>query len=311
MSADLEQLRREHAERVIGPQLMALLERIVRATAPAYPAAEYSDSGTWDSEALADALQEWVEVRLLKRGDLSKLLTRATSMPALRGALTRSFKQFLTNRRRRTSATNLYQRTTKMLRAETEHFAKVGQARRSHEQLWTLRELAEDGLARSRLSIPALVAIACELDDDELEVIRYEETRLKSSPILREPKLRAFVIHLLGEAEGALDQSTIAEVMRRRFGLFELVEVSLEEEGLAAPAPEPRSVEQGDLVASALARLGKARCEELREFYSSPTDPEVLPEAVNVAITLVAEYARSAEEAEAAYDQLIESLLIT
>jgi hypothetical protein len=308
MSADLQQLRREHADEVIGAELQRLLERVVRATARTYPPAEYSDAGTWDSHALADALQDWVEVRLLRRGDLSKMLAGAPSVAALRGALTRSFEQFLANRRRRTSATNLYQRTTKMLRAESDRFARVGQAARSHEQLWTLKADVRATTPPSRMPIPALVAIASELSDDELEVVRYGATSLKSSPILREPKLREFLVHLLDRADGALDQTTIAEVMRRRFGLFELEVVALEADGLAAPAPELRYVEQDDVVASVLVRLGQDRLQELRQFHASADEPDDLPAAVSDTIALVAQYAESPDAAKEIYDRLVESL---
>jgi hypothetical protein len=308
MSADLEQLRREHADQVIGPELQRLLEGVVRATARTYPPAEYSDSGTWDSDALADALQDWVEARLLRRGDLSKMLTAAPSVAGLRGALTRSFEQFLANRRRRTSATNLYQRTTKILREDSTHFARVGQARRSHEQLWTVSELAGMATGSSRLSIPSLVAIASELSDDDLEVVRYGAMSLKSSPILREAKLREFLVHLLGRAEGALDQTTIAEVMRRRFGLVELEVVALEEHDVGATAVELRHVDQDDVVASVLTRLGRDRLDELRQFHTTDADPDDLPSAVSDTIALVAQYADSAEAAEEIYDRLVESL---
>ena len=176
MNATLDQLKEEHAEHVIGPELKTLLERVVRATARAYPPAEYAQAASWDSEALADALQDWVEVRLLRRGDLSKLLAGAPSVEGLRRGLTRSFEQFLTNRRRRTSATNLYQRTTKMLRSDGA-FGKVGQAARSHEQLWTLAELQGTVEGPTMVAVPALVAIAFELDDDRLEVVRYGPSR--------------------------------------------------------------------------------------------------------------------------------------
>jgi hypothetical protein len=308
MSADLEQLRREHTERVIGPELKRLLDRVVRATAPAYPPAEYSDARTWDSQALADALQDWVEVRLLRRGDLSKMLTRAPSLAALRGALTRSFEQFLANRRRRTSATNLYQRTTKMLREKSERFARIGRAARSHEQLWTVAEQAETTRAPSRLSVAALVAIAAELSDDDLEVVRYGPASLKSSPILREPKLCEFLAHLLVRAEGALDQATIADVMRRRFGLFELEEVALEDYDVAAPVTELRQVESDEVVRSVRARLGQDRLQELRQFHAGAAEPDDVPPAVSDTIALVAQYADSAEVAEEIYDRLVESL---
>lgn len=306
MSANLDQLRQEHLEHVIGPELKTLLERVVRATARTYPPAEYAQAASWDSEALADALQDWVEARLLRRGDLSKLLAGAPSVEGLRRGLTRSFEQLLTNRRRRTSATNLYQRTTKMLRTD-DAFAKVGQAARSHEQLWTLAELMDTVNGPSTLAVPALVAVAFELNDDQLEVVRYGPQSLKSSPILREPKLREFLVHLLSRAGGALDQTTIADVMRRRFSLYE-IEVGELDDDVAAGETDLRPVERDDIVKSVLMRLGRERLEELRRFHADEGEPTQLPDAVSSTIALVAEYADSPEAAEEIYDRLVESL---
>lgn len=306
MSATLDQLKQEHAEHVIGPELKTLLERVVRATARTYPPVEYAQAASWDSEALADALQDWVEVRLLRRGDLAKLLAGAPSVEGLRRGLTRSFEQFLTNRRRRTSATNLYQRTTKMLRADGA-FAKVGQASHSHEQLWTLVELQPTVDAPTMVPVPGLVAIAFELDDDDLEVVRYGAQSLKSSPILREPKLREFLLHLLARSGGALDQTTIADVMRRRFSLYEIEVGELDDDGAAAEV-ELRPVERDDVVNSVLMRLGRDRLEELRRFHAEEEEPTGLPDAVSSTIALVAEYADSPEAAEEIYDRLVESL---
>ena len=307
MTPTLEQLKREHAEHVIGPELKTLLERVVRATARAYPAAEYAEAATWDSEALADALQDWVEVRLLKRGDLSKMLVGAPSVEGFRRALTRSFEQFLTNRRRRTSATNLYQRTTKMLRSEPALFTKVGQASRSHQQLWTLAELEDAPSGPSTLAVPTLAAVAFELDDAQLQVVRYGVQSLKSSPILREGKLREFLVHLLSRAEGALDQTTLAEVMRRRFSLYE-IDVSELGDDVIVAENELRPVERDDVVTSVLMRLGRERLEELRAFHTAEGEPQELPDAVSSTIELVAEYADSPEAAEEIYDRLVESL---
>ena len=159
MSISLDDLRREHAEQVIGEELATLLEKVVRATARTYPAAEYSEAGVWNDEALADVLQEWVEVRLLGRGDLSKMLAQAHSLGSFRGALTRSFRQFLANSRERTSSSNLYQRTTRLLHEEKEEFEPVGVSSRSGEQLWTL---ACGSYERSTRSLRALVEAAFE-----------------------------------------------------------------------------------------------------------------------------------------------------
>ena len=55
--SDLDLLRREFASgRAIGPNLYALLWRVVRSTAPQYPPAIYSASQSWDESSLRDLL---------------------------------------------------------------------------------------------------------------------------------------------------------------------------------------------------------------------------------------------------------------
>lgn len=89
---ELDELRREHAELVIGARLADLLSRTVDATAPTYPPTEYSVSGVWDRAALDDAAQDWVLTRLLERGDLAVILESARHIGAVRSMLTKSFR---------------------------------------------------------------------------------------------------------------------------------------------------------------------------------------------------------------------------
>src|SRR5207247_2118643 len=118
MSATLEDLRREHAEHVMGSKLCQVCEDVVRATARTYPASEYAEARAWNMSSLEEALQDWVTVRLLGRGDLSKMLAQAATSGSLRGMLSRSFAHFLVNRRKPSAAANLFKRTTKMLRED-------------------------------------------------------------------------------------------------------------------------------------------------------------------------------------------------
>src|SRR5262249_41248294 len=64
-----------------------------------------------------------------------------------------------------------------------------------------------------------LVQIACELNDDELQGVRYGPFSQKLSPILRDPQLRKFLSHLMKLAQGSLTVGTIIDVMRFRFSL--------------------------------------------------------------------------------------------
>jgi hypothetical protein len=311
MSLTLEELRKEHAELVIGPTLCKLCEDVVRATARMYPASEYSDARVWNKQSLEDALQGWVEVRLLGRGDLSKMLARAAHVGSLRGMLTRSFEQFLVNRRPSSVSGNLYTRTTKMLR-EDSHFVMVGKSAATGEQLWTL---AEGGATeRATVTMRELVAAAFELDDKALKVVRYKPESDYESPILRKPKLKEFLVHLIGRAGGALDQATIAAVMARRFDLATVEWVELESRH-GETAPEANVAEKREVVESIVRRLGQDRVLALQAFHKeSHPDQEIteisdLPGAVTDALAMIAPFARTPEEADEIYDNVVAAII--
>ena len=314
MSASLETLRAEYTEQVIGAELRTLLARIVWATAPAYPASEYSDAGVWNTEALEDALHDWLESRLLRRGDLAAMLTSADSVGQFRSMLTTSFGQLLVNRRRRTSATNLFMRTQAMLRRD-DRFRPVGRAPRAAEQHWGLQEGSD---RQSQLSLAALVRLAAEKKDDELGVVRYGPHSLKSSPILREGGLAAFLLHLLGRAEGTLTLAQIAEVQVRRFNLPRFETVELDADLWASDAPAVSHVEQAEIVSSVLARINLDDVQLLRIFRDADSPAAAagaldlsaaqLHDRLQTIVALLADYAEDAEEARAAFEELLEAV---
>jgi hypothetical protein len=314
---ELEGLRAEHAGQVIGPRLAELLARIVDATAPSYPPSEYSDARVWNRDALDDVLQDWTLTRLLERGDLSVMLAAAGSSGALRGMLTRSFTQHLINRRRRTSATNLFSRTVALLSSDNA-FHAVARASAAGEQRWTLASHPA-GTPASPGTVGRLIKAAGTRTDAELGVVRYGPYALKSSPILRGPALREFVAFLLAEADGDLTAREIFEVMRHRFNLVELPPVELNETLLDLEPPVPTAVETRLLAASVLARVGRRNAELIRAVAAAEGDPLAAADAVGAAPTevaatldafhaLIAEYAESADEAVAVHRQVIESL---
>ena len=254
MTVTLEQLRAEHERVFIGPGLKQLLERVASATARTYPPT-YSDAGVWNDESIADALHGWVTDRLIGRKDLTKLLAGARSVTSLRAGLTRSFEQYLTNGRERSSTTNLYLRTVKMLRSEPD-FARVGNAPKAHKQLWTLA--AEPQHGPSSADLRARLTVAAALSDEDLKVVKYGPFSLKSSPILRRPALKHFLTHLLGGV-GALTPADIIEVMRRRFALVEPESVELAEDvEPSEPAVHDLATQQA-IADSIAARLGAER----------------------------------------------------
>jgi hypothetical protein len=254
MTATLQQLRAEHERDFVGPELKRLLERVASATARRYPPS-YSDAGVWNDESIADALQGWAIDRLIGRKDLTKLLAGARSAASLRAGLTRSFEQYLTNGRERSSATNLYQRTVKMLRTDAD-FQRIGNARKAHEQLWTLA--SDPQQAPSSTELRTRLQVAAELSDEELNVVKYGAFSLKSSPMLRQRDLKRFLVHLLAGI-GALTPADIMEIMRRRFALVEPESMELAEDIEPSEPTVHDQATQEAIARSIAARLGAER----------------------------------------------------
>jgi hypothetical protein len=251
VTVTLQQLRAEHEHDFIGPELKRVLERVASATARTYPPS-YSDAGVWNEESIEDALQGWAIDRLIARRDLTKLIAGARSVASLRAGLTRSFEQYLTNRRGRSSATNLYQRVAKLLRSDAD-FMPVGDAPKAHEQLWKIASDSQDG--PSTTDLRTRLQVAAELSDEDLKVVKYGPFSLKSSPILRAPSLKRFLAHVLAGV-GPLTPADIMEIMRRRFALIEPESVELAEDiELSEPTVHDHATQQA-IAQSVAARLG-------------------------------------------------------
>src|SRR5260370_7797426 len=77
--------------------------------------------------------------RLWGRADLQTMLAGVASTAQLRAALTTSLRQHLTNKRRRSIASNLYKRVLAMLR-DISHFRPVTGSSLAAERRWTLAE---------------------------------------------------------------------------------------------------------------------------------------------------------------------------
>lgn len=249
--SDLDLLRHEfNSDREIGPQLYALLWRIVRAIASQYPPAVYSPSGSWDESTLRDLLHDWIAQRLL-RGDLELLLNSAMDRRRLEAQLVTSLRQLLINGRRRDSALNLYKRTLAMLQDDM-HFEPMDNATAAMRQ-WRL--VGTDHTQPTAETLGDLVRIAYELSDEDLAVERWGSHSLKSSPILRQPQLLRFLLHLFAEADGTLDAARIADVMQHRFSLARQRVVELPEALSANDPPVDLRIAAEDVAQSVLSTL--------------------------------------------------------
>lgn len=314
---NLQELREEHQKYGIGRLLNELLGKIVWATVRQYPALEYSPSGNWDKPTCEDVLEDWVMERLWGRADLQTMLSGVASTAQLRAALTTSLRQHLTNKRRRSIASNLYKRVLAMLR-DISHFRPVTGSSLAAEWRWTL---AENELNDpSILAVHDLVQIACELNDDELQVVRYGPFSQKLSPILRDPQLRKFLSHLMKLAQGSLTVGTIIDVMRFRFSLPTEEHTELDE-NIPSSKPSPGNEAARAIAARAvISRLDHEDVPRLRAYFRSSGDfdeaaekcrctTERVREVVHRAFGAICECSESEDDARSIMNK-VESLLI-
>lgn len=314
---NLAALREEYAqEGGIGRLLRELLSKIVWSTVHQYPPAEYSPYGSWDQPGCEDVLHDWVLERLFGRADLQSMLSSAPNTAQLRAALTTSLRQFLSNKRRRSVASNLYKRIVALMRDDSQ-FMLVGAMSSIKEQRWGL---AGNNGQCSELSIDELVDAAFELSDSDLEVVRYGPFSQKLSPILRDGKLSEFVHFLLSRARGSLTVATIVEVMRLRFSLP--VEEQAEiDDSIPSPALGP-ATQAGNAIAarSVVSRLTFDGVRILASYFKSEGDLKAaaqscqcelwrVHEVIEAAFTAISECAESEENARSIMNE-VESLLV-
>jgi hypothetical protein len=313
----IEDLRDEYRQTGIGPLLYELLEKVVWSTVRRYPASVYSPHRAWDQVACEDVLHDWIVERLWGRADLQSMLSSAATLKQLRAALTTSLSQHLTNKRRRSIAANLYKRVRSMM-LEDGAFRPVGSASLGAGQGWTLPEHASSD--PSPLSIRELLRIASDLSDDDLEVVRYGPFSQKLSPILRGPKLREFLVHLLGRAKGSLTLSAIVDIMRLRFSLPTEEQTELDD---TLPSPRPDPADEAVVNANArsvVSRLDADGARLLAAYFmargnfgkaaeSCCSSLEQVREVVHGAFGMICDCSDSPEEARATM-QAVESLLL-
>jgi hypothetical protein len=310
----LDGLREEYSRLGIGERLHELLAKTVWSTVRQYPSSEYSPYGVWDQFACEDVLNDWIAERLWRRADLQNLLSASVTMQHLRAALTTSLRQHLTNKRRRSIAANLFKRVRAMLHNDSE-FHHVGSASRAAEERWALAP----GVSDSSTHTIDLLQAARELSDDDLEVVRYGPFAQKLSPILREPKLRRFLIHLLHRAGRSLALSEIMEVMQLRFGLPVDEEVELDDE-LPSLNVSPSDDTVLSLAArSVISRMTSGEANILENYFRSGAvlvgaarlsgcDTQQVRQAVVRAFGMICECSNSEEQARAIMNK-VECLL--
>jgi len=213
----------------------------------------YSPYGVWSEEAIEEVLADWIEARLMSRGQLLAIMQRAPVLPVFRRMAETSIRQHLIDSLKRSQAANLHARVTRRL-SEDERFKGLGTGGAA---LWMLRDGSAEPFAGNDRD---LVAVAWSLG--EFHVIRYEPDAGKLSPLLEAEELDHFLVGMLGV--GAMSVATIMRALRMRFAVEDHApeeELDHEQEGSRR---EPESeVVIAELVTATLAELTQRQAEVL------------------------------------------------
>jgi hypothetical protein len=110
-----EELRREFADRVIGPHWLELVRELCQQTVVSYPPKIYGGTEAW-ADSLDDLVQDVVTNALLRDHQLEYLLDEARTMSDLRRLLGRQIRHVLARRRTRTVVDQLLERSQVLLR---------------------------------------------------------------------------------------------------------------------------------------------------------------------------------------------------
>jgi hypothetical protein len=213
----------------------------------------YSPYGVWSDEAIEEVFADWVEMRLVGRGQLLALIQRAPVLPVFRRMAETSVRQHLIDSLKRSQSANLFERLTRRL-AEDERFESVGAGAGA---LWHLRDGPVEAYTGEDRS---LLAVAWSLGD--FHVIRYQPDARKLSPLLDADELDRFLVGMLGV--GAMNVSTLMRVLRMRFAIDDDAPHEVLDPEAKGHQDDPESVvDVADLVTATLAELTRRQAEIL------------------------------------------------
>lgn len=270
--AYLEMRARFRASGEIDRKLYALLHRLSAAMvfggrlAPAY-----SPSGSWNAEAHADALHDWIERRLLRTNALLAAFDIAEQPRPFLISLERNFRHHLENAKERSELDNLISRTASMLREDEEFLEHVAGGRPS-EAWWGLAGWQEPDPYQG--SDSDLIAAAWALGEQSL--FRYSPSVERASPVLSTETLSGFLVGLFEQVGRLLSLGHLAQVFRARFDLDPPREVDIE----TVPEPvgeaeEPLPEWVAEATVTLLAELSSRQSEAILRRYRGETLEEI------------------------------------
>jgi len=222
-----------------------------------------SPSGTWDADAVADAVHGWIERRLMRTGALLAAFDHAGAERPFLRSLERSFRHCLESERERGEIDNLVSRAHVLLRDDARFRDLVPQAQVSNTW-WGLSEWLDPSPWQG--SEERLLALAWSLGSFEL--FRYRHSVARASPVLATGELGRLLQGLFRRADALLTLRLIAGVLALRFDLAPPHLVSQDEaEAEAESVAGPLDLDESELEDAALAAIAELTSRQAEVLY--------------------------------------------
>lgn len=325
----LSLLRKELATVGVGENIYSEIQQNVRTAVRGgnYPPM-YSPTGLWNEEAFCDLADDFIVEKLLKRGYLAYLLQTNTSMRAFRKSVESVFLRFLISKKKRTVLDNLFRRVYSILNDDGRFKCFVSSPKKAHSQwglsVWNDREIfnsREEDLVKAGLSLGGI------------QVVEYRLDAKKASHIISDKGLADYICNLFATVDALLSPPQILDVLKYRFNLLEVTEVSFEEpisedeEGnvltvgdtLATPEVITGTLETDEAAKEALELLSPRQRQILTKFQEPGATLSSVGKIVDCSKSTVdnelrriyssiAEFVDDEEQARVVYQKMIETL---
>ena len=325
----LSLLKEECAAIGVGEEIYSEIRNIIHAAVRGgnYPTM-YSPTGMWNEEGFYTLANDFIVEKLLKRGYLAYLLQANTSIRAFRNSVESVFLRFLISKKKRTVLDNLFRRVYLILSGDSRFKCFITSTKKANSQ-WGLSAWDNKEVFNSREEDLIKVGLAL----GRFKIIEYRLDARKISHIISNKELADYVYNLVASVGSLLNLSQILTVLKYRFNLLEVTEVSMEEpvsmdeEGnvltvgdtLATPEPSIPALETDESAKEALLLLSPRQKQILSKFQEPEATLSSIGENVGCSKSTVdnelrrissniAQVADDNEQAHAIYKRIVEIL---
>lgn len=275
-ASSLSLLKEEFSTIGVGEKIYSEIRKIVQAAVRGgnYPPT-YSPTGIWDEDGFSTLTNDLIVEKLLKRGYLAYLLQTNASLGAFRKSVESVFLKFLISKKKRTVLDNFFRRVYSVLIRDDRFKCFIPTTKKAHSHwglsIWNDKEVfnsREEDLVRAGLALGGI------------KVVEYRLDAKKNSPVISDKVLADYIYSLFTSVGALLSLPQILIVLKYRFNLLEITEVSLEEpisedeEGniltvgdtLGTPEPGTIALENDEAVKEVLDLLSPRQKQILAKF---------------------------------------------